>query len=57
MPDSSVEIKARQVVQQIEIEVADRGVGIPSQDLQHVFDKFYRVQRPESVTGQDWDYL
>ena len=50
-PDSSVEIVARKVERQIEIEVADRGVGIPSQDLQHVFDKFYRVTAADRVTG------
>jgi two-component system sensor histidine kinase KdpD len=33
------------------LEIADRGVGIPSEDLSRVFDKFYRVQRPESVSG------
>ncbi len=33
------------------LQVADRGVGIPPEDLTRVFDKFYRVQRPESVGG------
>ena len=33
------------------IEIADRGVGIPPAHLRRVFDKFYRVQRPESVSG------
>jgi len=33
------------------LQILDRGVGIPSDDLSRVFDKFYRVQRPESVSG------
>jgi len=50
-PDSQVEITARQTDKIIEIEVADRGVGIPPQDLQRIFDKFYRVEHPNYVTG------
>jgi two-component system sensor histidine kinase KdpD len=50
-PDSPVEITGRQVGQQVEIEVADRGAGIPPEDLVRVFDKFYRVQRPDNVAG------
>jgi len=48
---SPVEISGRQVARQVEIEIADRGVGIPSQDLQRIFNKFYRVQRPDNVAG------
>jgi two-component system, OmpR family, sensor histidine kinase KdpD len=33
------------------IQISDRGVGIPPEDLNRVFDKFYRVQRPENVSG------
>ncbi len=46
-----VEITARQIGQQVEIKVADRGIGIPPQDLQRIFDKFYRVQVPDGVVG------
>jgi two-component system sensor histidine kinase KdpD len=49
--DSPVEIKGRQIDHEIRIEVADRGPGIPPQDLLHVFDKFYRIQRPDRVAG------
>jgi len=49
--DSPIEIKGRQVAHEVHIEVADRGVGIPPQDLLRVFDKFYRVQSPDNVAG------
>jgi len=48
---SSIDIKGRQFDPSVQIEIADRGIGIPAQDLSRVFDKFYRVQRPENVVG------
>lgn len=48
---SLIEVDALLVGTQARIRVADRGVGIPPDDLERVFDKFYRVQRPESVSG------
>jgi two-component system sensor histidine kinase KdpD len=50
-PGSPVEVFGRKKGNSVEIEVADRGVGVPEQDLLRVFDKFYRVQRPYSVVG------
>jgi two-component system sensor histidine kinase KdpD len=50
-PDSPLEIQAHLSGAFVEIEVADQGVGIPSEDLARVFDKFFRVQRPDSVSG------
>ena len=50
-PDKPVEIKARVSHQYLEISVADRGEGIPIEDLVRIFDKFYRVQRPDNVSG------
>jgi two-component system sensor histidine kinase KdpD len=48
---SLIEVSATLTNENARIEIADRGVGIPSDDLTRVFDKFYRVQRPESVSG------
>jgi two-component system, OmpR family, sensor histidine kinase KdpD len=49
--NTMVEVSARQVGKDIEIAVADLGIGIPQQDLERIFDKFYRVHRPSSVEG------
>jgi two-component system sensor histidine kinase KdpD len=54
---SPIEVNGRQIAKQVEITVADRGLGIPSQDLLRVFDKFYRVQRPDNVTGTGISYM
>ncbi|MBI2855022.1 MAG: DUF4118 domain-containing protein [Chloroflexi bacterium] len=50
-PDSPIDIGVQQVDDEVEIVVADRGVGIPPEDLAQVFNKFYRVHRPDSVSG------
>jgi two-component system sensor histidine kinase KdpD len=49
--DKPMDIHARQVDRLLESSIADRGVGIPSEDLERIFDKFYRVQRPDNVSG------
>jgi two-component system sensor histidine kinase KdpD len=49
--DTPIEIKAHIAGAFLEIDVADRGTGIPSEDLTRIFDKFYRVQRPDNVSG------
>lgn len=48
---SLVAVSADQVNGKARLQISDRGVGIPSDDLARVFDKFYRVQRPESING------
>jgi len=50
-PETPIEIKARVEGEQLQVQIMDRGIGIPAEDLPRVFDKFYRVERPEAVTG------
>ena len=50
-PGSPLEVVARREGEEVWISVLDQGIGIPTEDLEKVFDKFYRVQRPEQVTG------
>jgi len=49
--DAPVEIAARVAGDALEVTVADRGMGINPGDLGRVFDKFYRVQRPDGASG------
>ena len=46
-----LEISARASAAGVELAVSDRGIGISSDELERVFDKFYRVQHPDSAGG------
>jgi two-component system, OmpR family, sensor histidine kinase KdpD len=50
-PGSPIDIIAGEDGSTAHIEIADCGVGIPSEETANVFEKFYRVQRPENVSG------
>ena len=49
----SVTVSAKGMGDYVEIKVADTGVGISSEELPKIFDKFYRVKHPKTrqVTG------
>ncbi len=42
--DSSVSVVTLEDGDWIKIEIRDNGIGIPESDLEHIFDKFYRVR-------------
>jgi two-component system sensor histidine kinase KdpD len=42
-PNSPIEISVEARDKQLQVSIADRGPGIPTSDLERIFDKFYRV--------------
>jgi two-component system sensor histidine kinase KdpD len=48
-PDTTISIKSRRERDQVVLEVADEGAGIPPDELESVFDKFYRAQKGDHV--------
>lgn len=51
-PGSPVSISRRRVGDYIEISVTDRGIGIPADEQQRVFERFYRLDKARSrATG------
>jgi two-component system sensor histidine kinase KdpD len=44
---TEIRISARQIEGEVQIEVADRGPGMPPQEIQRLFDPFYRVKTTE----------
>ena len=48
LPGGSVTVTLRRAEDTVELEVADTGVGIPQEDLDKVFRRFYRVDKARS---------
>ncbi len=46
-----VEIRARAIGQAVRFEIADTGIGIAAEHLEHIFDRFYRVDKSRSRVG------
>ena len=49
--DSPIEVEARVERDRLHLSVRDRGQGIPDEDLERVFDKFYRCVAPGVARG------
>lgn len=47
-PEGSVYVRAEQRGTFLRISVQDNGIGISPDDMAHIFERFYRVRRPET---------
>jgi len=47
-PDGSLAVRLKVEEKYVVLTVDDRGVGIPEEDIDHVFDRFYRVDKARS---------
>ncbi len=50
-PGTPIEIQARLAGPDLQIQVADRGPGIPPGELKRIFEKFHRIRRPRDAGG------
>ncbi len=48
LPGGKLWVRVRRVEDRVEITVEDTGVGIPAEDVDKVFDRFYRVDKARS---------
>ena len=48
-PETTIRIQDWRSVDSVYLRVLDEGSGIPPTDLEHIFDKFYRVQKTDQV--------
>jgi histidine kinase len=50
-PGGQVTVRAWANVQEVHIGVQDSGIGLATEDLRHVFERFYRVDKSRSRAG------
>jgi len=46
---TTIRVQSWQDLDSVCLQIADEGEGIPAADLEHIFDKFYRVQKGDQV--------
>ena len=46
---TSIGVQCWRDIDSVVLQIIDEGAGIPAEDLEHIFDKFYRVQKGDHV--------
>jgi signal transduction histidine kinase len=47
----AIEVEAEMRVEEIVVAVADRGIGIPASDLEHLFERYHRGSNVSGIVG------
>lgn len=50
-PDAPVNITLEFDVQQVRLKIADEGIGIPVEEQQHLFERFFRARNTTGISG------
>lgn len=50
--EKEVDITLSRINQQVVIEIEDRGIGIPQEEIEHIFQSFYRGSNTHDYAGQ-----
>ena len=51
VPEKPVHMELKQEAEQVMVSVSDEGIGIPVDDLKHLFEPFHRAANVGSISG------
>lgn len=52
-PGATIKIRAEEINDMVKVEVEDEGVGIPEEELEHIWNRFHKVDKARTRGGED----